>query len=93
MSEKREKFVRLAESRTSRALHSIRTIGNLANRSNYDFTERDVRMIRKALLAEVDAMTSRFSNSDSRSRPKFSLGDGERSVARNEMSGIGDADG
>jgi len=73
MSEKRAKFVRLAESRTSRAMHSIRSIGNLANKSNYEFHEDDVRDIRKALLAEVEAMTSRFENASSRSRPTFTL--------------------
>lgn len=92
MTEKRDKFVRLAENRTSRALHAIRTIGNLANKSNYEFTERDVRMIRKALVAEIEAMTSRFSNSDSRSRPRFSLTDGQRGGASNEISAIGSAD-
>jgi len=73
--EKRDRFVRLAEARTSKALHAVRTIGNLANKSNYSFTERDVRKIRKALTDEVDAMVRRFSNSDSRARPVFTLGD------------------
>lgn len=75
MSEKRAKFVRLAESRTSRAMQAIRTIGNLANKSNYEYSEQDVRAIRKALLSEVDALTTRFSNSNSRSRPTFTLGE------------------
>lgn len=73
MTNKRANFVRIAESRTSRALQAIRTIGNLANRSNYEFTEADVRQIRRALMDEVEAMSKRFTVSDSRSRPVFKL--------------------
>ena len=38
----RTKFVELANKRVSRALKAIQLIGNLSNRSNYDFTEEDV---------------------------------------------------
>ena len=65
--------MRLAESRTSRAMQSIRTIGNLANKPNYEFYEDDVRAIRKVLIAEVDAMTIRLGNANGRSRPTFTL--------------------
>ena len=71
--EKREKFIRLAEARTAKAMQSIRVIGNLANRSNYEFTEDDVKKISKALHAEVDSMAARFRNTDSKSRPEFRL--------------------
>ncbi len=71
--EKREKFVRLAEARTAKAMQSIRVIGNLANKSNYDYTDDDVRKISKTLHAEVDAMVARFRNTDSKSRPVFKL--------------------
>jgi hypothetical protein len=73
MTEKRSNFIRIAEARTSRALQAIRTIGNLANRSNYEFSEDDVRKIRRALLEEVEVMTKRFTVSESRSRPVFKL--------------------
>ena len=71
--EKRDKFVRLAEARTAKAMHSIRVIGNLANRSNYEFNDDDVRKIAKTLHAEVDAIVARFRNTDSKSRPVFKL--------------------
>ncbi len=41
--EKRQKFVELAEARVNRAIKDIRLIGNLSNRSAYDFSEDDVR--------------------------------------------------
>ena len=34
VSEKRDNFIRLAEGRVTRAIDSIRVIGNLSNRSN-----------------------------------------------------------
>ena len=71
---KREKFVRLAEARTTKALANIRSIGNLANTSNYSYSENDVKLIRKALQKEVDALVKRFSSIDSRSLPVFKLG-------------------
>ena len=53
MEHKREKFVSLAESRVSKAMHAIRLVGNLANRSNYEFSDEDVRKILAALQAEI----------------------------------------
>jgi hypothetical protein len=70
---KREKFVRLAEARTTKAIANIRSIGNLSNTSNYSYSERDVKSIRKALQKEVDALIKRFSSTDSRSLPVFKL--------------------
>jgi hypothetical protein len=71
--EKREKFVRLAEARVSKAMQAIRVVGNLSNKSNYIFTDEDIKKITRALNAEIDAMQARFRNSDSKSRPEFKL--------------------
>lgn len=57
---KRDRFVRLAESRTSNALRAIRLIGNLANKVHYDYTEADLKKIVNTLHKEVDAMAKRF---------------------------------
>ncbi len=73
MSTKRDRFVNLAEARVSRAMHAIRLIGNLANKSNYDYTDEDVRKIVGALQAEVAELRQRFNSQDSRSRPVFKL--------------------
>lgn len=73
MTQKRDRFVRLAEARVSRTLQSIRVIGNLANRGNYEYSDEDVRKILKALTAEIDAMVARFKNSDTKARPEFKL--------------------
>jgi len=56
----RKKFVDLAKKRVSRALKDIQLIGNLSNRSNYDYTEEDVAKIIKALSEEVSACRKKF---------------------------------
>jgi hypothetical protein len=56
----RQTFVRLAEARVSKALKAIQLIGNLSNRSNYDFTDEDVSKIFKALNDEITACRRRF---------------------------------
>ena len=71
--QKRDKFVRLAEARVSKAMQAIRLIGNLNNRSAYDYSEDDLKKIVKALTSEVDAMAARFRQSEGRSRPEFKL--------------------
>ena len=60
MSEKRDNFIRLAEGRVTRAIDSIRVIGNLSNRSNYEYTEEDSKKIIDALQSEVNALKVQF---------------------------------
>lgn len=58
--EDRKKFAALAGKRVSAALNSIRLIGNLANRSNYDYADEDVQKIFKALQDEISSCKKRF---------------------------------
>jgi hypothetical protein len=68
--DRRTKFVRLAESRTRKALKAIRVIGNLANRSQY--SDADVKKILAALSAEVDALRN-GSDADRKQGVEFKL--------------------
>ncbi len=73
-AEDREKFVSLAKKRVSRALKDIQLIGNLSNRSNYDYTEEDVAKIMKALSDEVSACRKKFEVATKKqSKPAFEL--------------------
>lgn len=56
----RERFVVLAEKRVARAIKDIRLIGNLSNRSNYTYTDEDVKKIVNALNNELANMKRRF---------------------------------
>jgi hypothetical protein len=74
MRDKRQKFVELAEARVNRAIKDIRLIGNLSNRSAYDFTEADVKKIFRVLQKEVDVARGRFGDEAGGRETDFSLG-------------------
>lgn len=69
----RAKFVELAEKRVQRALKDIKLIGNLSNRSNYSYTDADVRKIYKALSQALIEMKSRFDSKGESADTAFKL--------------------
>ena len=60
---KRQKFVRLAELRTEKAVLAIENLIGLSNPRNYDYNAKDVNLIIKALTDSVNAVSSSFSKS------------------------------
>ena len=44
---KREKFIELANKRVNKAINAVRLVGNLSNKSNYDYTSDDIKKIFK----------------------------------------------
>lgn len=60
MARSREKFVELAEKRVNRAIKDIRLIGNLSNKTNYLYTQKDADKILNVLDKEVKLLRSRF---------------------------------
>lgn len=75
MRDKRQKFIELAEARVNRAIKDIRLIGNLANRSSYDYSEDDARKIFRTLQKELDAAKGRFIGDSGGKDSEFRLGD------------------
>lgn len=73
MSEKREKFVKLAESRVNKTLKDVQLIGNLSNRSAYEYSDEDIRKIFKALQESLDKAKQRFADAGTASRGTFRL--------------------
>lgn len=73
MNQRRSNFVRLAEARTNKAIKSVRAIGNLSNRSSYEFSEADVRDIVSALNKEIATLKSRFEHTSSGASQEFKL--------------------
>ncbi len=72
--EDRAKFVELARKRVSKALKDIQLIGNLSNRSNYDYTDEDAAKILKALSDEIAACRKKFEVAMKKpSKPTFEL--------------------
>ena len=66
ISEKREKFLRLAEARTSKALKCIRLIRNLSNSYIYEYSSEEVQTILNALQNEVDELKRVFADKNSK---------------------------
>lgn len=57
---RQERFRRLAEKRVVRTIREIRLVGNLFNRSNYDYDEGDALKILRALENEVRLLRKRY---------------------------------
>ena len=68
---KRQKFVRLAELRTEKAVLAIENLIGLSNPRNYDYNTKDVDLIIKALKDSVNSVSSSFSKSQEKRRFKI----------------------
>ncbi len=73
MRNKRQKFVELAEARVNKALKDIQLIGNLSNRSAYEFSEGDIRKIFAALQKGMETAKGRFSKEGDSAGGEFRL--------------------
>lgn len=62
------KFRELATKRVNRTAHAIRLIGNLANRSSYEYTVDQAALILATLDEAVRHVESAFSKQTARSR-------------------------
>ncbi len=71
--DKREKFVRLAESRVIKTIKDMRLIGNLSNKNNYSYTDKDIAKVISALEQEIKLLKTKFSAGDDRDEPTFKL--------------------
>ena len=69
---RRDRFVRLANKRVNKALKAMRLIGNLSNRSSYEYTDADINKIIRTLDAELKELRLRF-ETGARSDDEFSL--------------------
>jgi len=72
-TDKRNKFVELAERRTKNAIRAIRVISKLGNRSAYEYEDADVRKIANALTKEIEALKARMSSSGGKETVEFKL--------------------
>jgi len=73
MNSKRDNFIRLAEARVTRAIDAMRIIGNLSNRSNYEYTDDDIKMIINTLQTELTALKAQFKSRSGMSATGFRL--------------------
>jgi len=69
----REKFVELAQNRVNKTLKDIELIGNLANKSNYSYTEDDAKRIYSVLKSALEEMKGRFEIKAAKEKEAFKL--------------------
>lgn len=70
---KRDKFVRLAEARTNKIIDMIQLLGNCSNANAYDYTQKDVDKIFKAIQSELDEAKKKFNKMESKKGSRFTL--------------------
>lgn len=71
--EKIERFKRVAEGRTNKIIDQIRLLGNCANRSNYEYTDEDVKKIFAAIEAELKVTKAKYQAKTIAKSKKFEL--------------------
>ena len=57
---KRERFIRLAEARTNKILDMMKLLGNCSSKSNYDYSDDDIKKIFTALEREIKNTKNKF---------------------------------
>jgi len=71
METKNEKFIRLAEARVNSVIQKIQLIGNLSNKRNYDYSEKEVNELFKAIELELQRAKKLFEVEVSKENSKF----------------------
>lgn len=54
MDERHENFLRVAEKRTNKIINMIKLLGNLNNKSFYDFSDQEIDSIFNAIRDELE---------------------------------------
>ena len=68
--DKRGNFLKYANKRLSNCLLSLKRLGNLANRSYYEYKDGDQKIIFKILKNEIDELKRKFEQSSKQKNNK-----------------------
>jgi hypothetical protein len=71
--DKSVKFVELANKRVNRAIKDMQLVGNLANKTNYEYTDEQAKKILRALQQELDLLKHAFSSTGEAQKSEFRL--------------------
>lgn len=66
-----QRFKRIATYRTNEVLDKLRLLGNLSNKTNYDYTEEEINKIFLAIESQLKIAKAKFSSS--KKRKEFTL--------------------
>lgn len=70
MNLRRENFIRIAENRTNKLLSMIDLLGNLSNKSYYEYTDKEIDKIFDTLKKALESQRKKF---ESNKTAKFKL--------------------
>ena len=73
MNNKRSNFKRLAEARTEKVLSMLDLIGNLSNKSFYEYTDEEVEKIFRAITESVESNKNKFKKNKDNKKRRFTL--------------------
>jgi len=73
MRDKKKKSTELAEARVNKTLKDLQLIGNLSNKSAYEFTDAEVKKIFSALQKGLDVAKAKFSKESEGTSGEFRL--------------------
>ena len=72
-NKKAENFVRLAEARTNKIIDMVLLLGNLSNKTNYSYTDEQVKAIFDSIQQALDETKQKFLEEPTQKRKKFRL--------------------
>lgn len=72
MDQKRERFIKIAENRTNKIISMIKLLGNCSNKSNYSYTDEEVKKIFSAIENELKNSKLKFTEASNKKK-EFSL--------------------
>lgn len=68
---KRDRFIRVAESRTNKIIHMVRLLGNCSNVNVYEYSEDDVKKIFNAIDNELRNAKDRYGKTEKKMNKFF----------------------
>lgn len=73
MSEKEDRFNKVAAARVNRIIDTLRLLGNCANRNNYEYTPQDVEQMFDAINEAVKECQKNFALSPKQEKTPFAF--------------------
>jgi len=67
----RERFIRIAESRTQKIIDMIELLGNCSNQYNYEYTQKDIDKMFSAIDTALKASKARITTENSTKDNRF----------------------
>ncbi len=58
--DKRDRFIRIVEKRVNNILQNLDSLGNCSNKRNYEYTEKDVKLIFSEIEKKVRETKGKF---------------------------------